>query len=69
MGPFPERMTRVWGSPFSGATPPRSNECGVEFPRGFLFGEPHTDILSFAKMDKDVEKLCGGKSARRRAFG
>ena len=44
-------------------------ECGVEFVQGFLFGEPNTDILSFAKMDKDVEKLFGRKSARKRAFG
>jgi len=69
MGPFPERMTRVWRNPFSGTTPPRPNECGIEFVQGFLFGEPHIDILSFAKMDKDVEKLCGMKTALKRAFG
>jgi len=43
-------------------------ECGVQHVQGFLFGEPNTNILSFAKMDKDVEKLFGKKTTRR-AFG
>lgn len=43
-------------------------ECGVQFVQGFLFGEPNTNILSFGKMDKNVEKLFGKKSPRR-AFG
>ena len=43
-------------------------ECGVQFVQGFLFGEPNTNILSFGKMDKKVEKLFGKKPARR-AFG
>ena len=43
-------------------------ECGVQYVQGFLFGEPNTNILSFAKMDKNVEKLFG-KKTRRQAFG
>ncbi len=43
-------------------------ECGVQYVQGFLFGEPNANILSFAKMGKDVEKLFG-KKTRRRAFG
>ena len=43
-------------------------ECGVQYVQGFLFGEPNTNILSFAKMDKNIEKLFG-KKTRRRAFG
>jgi len=43
-------------------------ECGVQFVQGFLFGEPNTNILSFSKMDRKVEKLFGKKPARR-AFG
>jgi len=43
-------------------------ECGVQYVQGFLFGEPNTNILSFAKMDKKVEKLFG-KKTKRRAFG
>ncbi|NQV84803.1 MAG: EAL domain-containing protein [Rhodospirillales bacterium] len=43
-------------------------ECGVQHVQGFLFGEPNTNILSFAKMDRKIEKLFGKKTARR-AFG
>ncbi len=43
-------------------------ECGVQYVQGFLFGEPNTNILSFAKMDKNIEKLFG-KKTRRQAFG
>ena len=43
-------------------------ECGVQYVQGFLFGEPNSNILSFAKMDKDIEKLFG-KKPKRRAFG
>ena len=43
-------------------------ECGVQYVQGFLFGEPNTNILSFGKMDRKVEKLFGKKSTRR-AFG
>ena len=43
-------------------------ECGVQYVQGFLFGEPNTNILSFGKMDKNVEKLFGKKTTRR-AFG
>jgi len=43
-------------------------ECGVQYVQGFLFGEPNTNILSFGKMDKNVEKLFGKKPTRR-AFG
>ena len=43
-------------------------DCGVQFVQGFLFGEPDTNILSFGKMDKNIEKLFGKKTTRR-AFG
>ena len=43
-------------------------ECGVQYVQGFLFGEPNTNILSFAKLDRKVEKLFGKKQTRR-AFG
>ncbi|MBC8339125.1 MAG: EAL domain-containing protein [Rhodospirillales bacterium] len=43
-------------------------ECGVQYVQGFLFGEPNTDILSFSKMDRKVEKLFNKKPTRR-AFG
>lgn len=43
-------------------------ECGVQYVQGFLFGEPNTNILSFSKLDRDVEKLFGKKPTRR-AFG
>ncbi|MCH7550755.1 MAG: EAL domain-containing protein, partial [Proteobacteria bacterium] len=43
-------------------------ECGVQYVQGFLFGEPNTNILSFAKMDRKIEKLFG-KKTKRRAFG
>ncbi len=42
-------------------------ECGVQFVQGFLFGEPDTNILSFGKWDKDVEKLFRKSSRRSRA--
>ncbi len=40
-------------------------ECGVEFVQGFLFGKPNTNILSFGRMDKEIEKLFrkGGRAA------
>ena len=43
-------------------------ECGVQYVQGFLFGEPNTNILSFGKLDKKIEKLFR-KSARKTAFG
>ena len=43
-------------------------ECEVQYVQGFLFGEPNANILSFGKMDKNVEKLFGKKPTRR-AFG
>ena len=43
-------------------------ECGVQYVQGFLFGEPNTNILSFGKMDKKVEKLFR-KPSRKSAFG
>ena len=43
-------------------------ECGVQFVQGFLFGEPNTNILSFNKMDKKIEKLFR-KPTRKAAFG
>ncbi len=42
-------------------------ECGVQFVQGFLFGEPDTNILSFGKWDKDVQKLFRKSSRRSRA--
>jgi len=41
-------------------------DCGVEFVQGFLFGKPNTNILSFGRMDKEIEALFrkpGGRAA------
>ena len=41
-------------------------ECGVEYVQGYLFGKPNTNILSFARMDKEIEALfrrTGGRAA------
>ncbi len=32
-------------------------DCGVEYVQGYLFGKPNTNILSFGRMDKEIEKL------------
>lgn len=41
-------------------------ECGVEYVQGYLFGKPNTNILSFGRMDKEIEALfrkAGGRAA------